>query len=155
MKWFKKKKDIEYEIISKDIPLTHLMRWFLYDTGLIDPNEIVNRLNLTPVSDEGDIKEEEDSDIRMANIAELIPFLELMSDITADAIVAIQIQDIEESLGPDAEQIVHEMTVMSSLYKVVGLSALVSAFSAAAELGMISTDAVQNMRLEAGNFDEQ
>jgi hypothetical protein len=155
MKWFKKKKDIEYEIISKDIPLTHLMRWFLYDTGLIDPNEIVNRLNLTPVSDEGDIKEEEDSDIRMANIAELIPFLELMSDITADAIVAIQIQDIEESLGPDAEQIVHEMTVMSSLYKVVGLSALVSAFSAAAELGMISTDAVQNMRLEDGNLDEQ
>lgn len=155
MKWFKKKKDIEYEIISKDIPLTYLMRWFLYDTGLIDPNEIVNRLNLTPVSDEGDIKEEEDSDIRMANIAELIPFLELMSDITAEAIVAIQIQDIEESLGSDAEQIAHEMTVMSSLYKVVGLSALVSAFSAAAELGMISTDAVQNMRLEDGNLDEQ
>ncbi len=154
MKWFKKKKDMEYEIVSKDIPLTHLMRWFLYDTGLINPNEIVNRLNLTPVSDEGNVKEEEDSDNRMASIAELIPFLELMSDITADAIVAIQVQDIEEALGSDTEQISHEMTVMRSLYKVVGLSALVSAFSAAAELGMISTDAVQNMRLEDGNLYE-
>ena len=145
---------MEYEIVSKDIPLTHLMRWFLYDTGLINPNEIVNRLNLTPVSDEGNVKEEEDSDNRMASIAELIPFLELMSDITADAIVAIQVQDIEEALGSDTEQISHEMTVMRSLYKVVGLSALVSAFSAAAELGMISTDAVQNMRLEDGNLYE-
>jgi len=154
VKWFKKKKDMEYEIVSKDIPLTHLMRWFLYDTGLINPNEIVNRLNLTPVSDEGNVKEEEDSDNRMASIAELIPFLELMSDITADAIVAIQVQDIEEALGSDTEQISHEMTVMRSLYKVVGLSALVSAFSAAAELGMISTDAVQNMRLEDGNLYE-
>lgn len=155
MRWFKKKKDVEYEIVSKDIPLTHLMRWFLYDTGLINPNEIVNRLNLTPVSDEGNVKEEEDSDNRMASIAELIPFLELMSDITADAIVAIQVQDIEEALGSDTEQISHEMTTMRSLYKVVGLSALVSAFSAATELGMISTDAVQNMRLEEGNLYEQ
>lgn len=155
MKWFRKKKEPQYEIISKDVPLTHLMRWFLYDTGLIDPNEIASRLNMTPVSDEGDIKEEEDSDARMDAIVELIPFIEIMAEITADAITAIQVKDIEESLDEDAAQITHEMTVMKQMYKVVSLSALVSTFAAAVELGIVSTDSVENMRLEDGNFDEQ
>lgn len=154
MNFFKKRKKPEYEIVSKDIPLTNLMRWFLYDTGLINPNEIASRLNLTPVSDEGDIKEEEDSDNRMGAVAELIPFIEIMADITADAITAIQVKDIEESLEEDGAQITHEMTIMRQMYKVVALSALISAFSSASELGIISTDSVENMRLEDGNFDE-
>lgn len=155
MKWFKRKKEPQYELISKDIPLTHLMRWFLYDTGLVDPNEIASRLNMTPVSDEGDIKEEEDSDARMDAIVELIPFIEIMAEITADAITAIQVKDIEESLEDGAAQITHEITVMKQMYKVVSLSALVSTFAAAVELGIVSTDSVENMRLEDGNLDEQ
>ena len=155
MKWFKKRREPEYEIVSKDIPLTHLMRWFLYDTGLIDPNEIANRLNLTPVSDEGNVKEEEDSDYRMDAIADLIPFIEIMAEITADAITAIQVKDIEESLEDDASQVTHEMTIMRQMYKVVALSSLISSFSAAVELGILSKDSVENMRLEDGNFNEQ
>lgn len=154
MKWFKRKKEPEYEIVSKDVPLTHLMRWFLYDTGLIDPNEIATRLNLTPVSDEGNVKEEEDSDYRMDAIADLIPFIEIMAEITADAITAIQVKDIEESLEDDASQVTHEMTIMRQMYKVVALSSLVSSFSAAVELGILSKDSVENMRLEDGNFNE-
>lgn len=154
MKWFKRKKEPEYEIVSKDVPLTHLMRWFLYDTGLIDPNEIATRLNLTPVSDEGNVKEEEDSDYRMDAIADLIPFIEIMAEITADAITAIQVKDIEESLEDDASQVTHEMTIMRQMYKVVALSSLISSFSAAVELGILSKDSVENMRLEDGNFNE-
>lgn len=155
MKWFKKKKDPEYKVISKDIPLSHLMRWFLYDTGLIDPNEIASRLNLTPVSDEGNVKEEEDSDYRMEAIADLLPFIEIMAEITSDAITAMQIKDIEESLDENAAQITHEMTIMRQMYKVVALSALISSFASAVELGILSKDSVENMRLEDGNFDEQ
>lgn len=155
MKWFKKRREPKYEIISKDVPLTHLMRWFLYDTGLIDPNEIATRLNLTPVSDEGNVKEEEDSDYRMEAIADLLPFIELMAEITADAITAIQVKDIEESLEDDASQVKHEMTIMRQMYKVVALSSLISSFSAAVELGILSKDSVENLRLEDGNFDEQ
>lgn len=155
MKWFKKRREPEYEIVAKDIPLTHLMRWFLYDTGLIDPNEIANRLNLTPVSDEGNVKEEEDSDYRMDAIADLIPFIEIMAEITADAITAIQVKDIEESLENDVSQVTHEMTIMRQMYKVVALSSLISSFSAAVELGILSKDSVENMRLEDGNFNEQ
>jgi hypothetical protein len=154
VKWFKRKKEPEYEIVSKDVPLTHLMRWFLYDTGLIDPNEIATRLNLTPVSDEGNVKEEEDSDYRMDAIADLIPFIEIMAEITADAITAIQVKDIEESLEDDASQVTHEMTIMRQMYKVVALSSLISSFSAAVELGILSKDSVENMRLEDGNFNE-
>lgn len=154
MKWFKKRREPEYEIVSKDIPLTHLMRWFLYDTGLIDPNEIATRLNLTPVSDEGNVKEEEDSDYRMDAIADLLPFIEIMAEITADAITAIQVKDIEESLEDDASQVTHEMTIMRQMYKVVALSSLISSFSAAVELGILSKDSVENMRLEDGNFNE-
>lgn len=131
------------------------MRWFLYDTGLIDPNEIATRLNLTPVSDEGNVKEEEDSDYRMDAIADLIPFIEIMAEITADAITAIQVKDIEESLEDDASQVTHEMTIMRQMYKVVALSSLISSFQAAVELGILSKDSVENMRLEDGNFNEQ
>lgn len=155
MKWFKKRKEPNYEIVSKDIPLTHLMRWFLYDTGLINPNEIANRLNLTPVSDEGNVKEEEDSDYRMGAIADLIPFIEIMADITADAITAIQVKDIEESLEDNSSQVMHEMTIMRHMYRVVALSSLISSFSAAVELGILTKDSVENMRLEDGNFNEQ
>jgi len=102
------------------------MRWFLYDTGLIDPNEIATRLNLTPVSDEGNVKEEEDSDYRMEAIADLLPFIELMAEITSDAFTAIQVKDIEESLEDDASQVTHEMTIMRQMYKVVALSSLIS-----------------------------
>lgn len=155
MKWFKKRKyEPEYELVTKDIPLTSLMRWFLYDSGLVEPNKIAPKLNLTPVSDEGNNKEEEDSDIRLESVASLIPFLDIMSDITADVITNIQIQDIEESDNEDAKQVVHEMTVMRHMYKVVSLSALISAFSSAIELGMISNDSIENMRLEDVKLDD-
>lgn len=154
MKWFKKRKnEPEYELVTKDIPLTSLMRWFLYDSGLIEPNKIASKLNLTPVSEEGDHKEEEDSDIRLERISSLIPFLDIMSDITSDVITNIQIQDIEESDDEVAKQVVHEMTVMRHMYKVVSLSALISAFSSAVELGMISNDSIENMRLEDKGYD--
>ena len=151
----RKKKKLEFEIVSKDIPLSHLTRWFLYDSGLIEPNELVSRLGLNPVSDEGNAKEEEDSDIRLANIDSLLPFLNIISDITADVITNLQVKDIEESGDEDARQAVHEMTIMRHMYKVVALSALVSGFASAKELGLISSDAVENMRIEDGNLDEQ
>ena len=151
MKWFKKRREEpEFEIISKDIPLTNLMRWFLYDTGLIEPNDIAHKLNLPPVSEEGNTKEEEDSDARIGAISELLPFINIMSDIAADVIANIQIQDIEEHEGEDAKQILHEMTTMRQMYKVVALSAVIGAFASAAELGMISNDAVEHMRVEDG-----
>lgn len=151
VRWFKKKRqEPEFEIVSKDIPLTNLMRWFLYDTGLVEPNDIVHKLNLTPVSEEGNSKEEEDSDVRLGAIAELLPFLNIMADIAADVITNIQIKDIEEHEGEDAKQILHEMTTMRQMYKVVALSAVIGAFASAAELGMISNDSVENMRLEDG-----
>lgn len=155
MKWFKKRKGLDFEIISKDVPITSLMRWFLYDTGLIEPNEIASRLNLTPVSEEGDIKEEEDSNNRIEAISDLLPFIELMAQITADVVTAIQVKDIENSLEEQESQIAHELTVMRQMYKVVALSALLSTFSAAVELDIISTDAIENMRMEEGYFDEQ
>lgn len=155
MKWFKRRRnEPEFEIISKDIPVSHLTRWFLYDTGLIDPNEVVHLLNLTPVSDEGDDKESEDSDIRIGNIIDMIPFLELMSDITAEVITAIQVKEIME-MDEGEDKIEQQMEVMKSLYKVIGLSALVSSFSSAVELGLINKDLINDMRMVDGEKYEQ
>ena len=39
MVWFKRKK-AEYEIISNEIPMSTILRWYLYDTGLDDANKL-------------------------------------------------------------------------------------------------------------------
>lgn len=141
MNWFNRKKkkiDLDFEIIRKDIPVTDIARWFIYDTGLSDPNEMASILGINPDSEEGQEKQEEDSDIRMEEISYLVPFMELMADIVANAITGIQVAEISEKEPENIEEIKRETTTMGTMYKVIAMTSLMSAFSAAMEIGLIS-----------------
>jgi len=63
-----KKKDNNYEIFTRDIPLSTILRWYIYDTELGEPNDVVEVMGLNRASEEGDEKEREDSDLRLDNI---------------------------------------------------------------------------------------
>lgn len=135
-RFFNKDKD-DFELIRKDIPLSTIARWYIYDTELGEPNEVSNVLGLNMVSDEGDEKEREDSQLRLGRIEYLLPFIHAMSDVAADIISGIQIKEILEK-NPDAEEeIESELDLMRTMYKVISLSSLIGAFSSAMEIGLI------------------
>ena len=127
----------------------------MYDTELADPAELAEILGMNPDSEEGMDKEREDSDIRMSRIEYLMPFLHTMSEIAADTITGIQINEILNK-NPDAkEEIERESDTMRTMYKVIALAAMMGAFSSAAELSLIEPGDIQNMEEGVGWFDEQ
>jgi hypothetical protein len=135
---FKKRKELEFEFITKDIPLSTIMRWYLYDVALGEPNEMSTMVGLNPVSQEGDDKEQEDSDVRLDNIEYILPFLNTIAEMGADVISAIQVDEITKADPDNVEEISKEMDMMKTMYKVVALSALIGGFSTAMEIGLIA-----------------
>jgi hypothetical protein len=138
MKWFKRLFGRpEPEIIRMDIPLTTVSRWYLYDTGLAidNANQIAEAIGLTPVSEEGDLKEKQDSAIRLSEVDYLIPFLDHLSDISADTLIAIQKQEMETSDEVDSK----ELIMLRTIYKAVSFSSLIGTFSIAVDLGLVDS----------------
>ena len=142
MSWFSKFKRNreEPEVETTDLPVSTLVRWFLYDTDLADPNDLAVALGLNRVSEEGESKEIEDSDNRMYEVADLFPYLDAIAEIAANTIVAAQLADAGEELTEDAP-----LHIMLPLYKLVAQSALVSGFSSAVELGLVQKNTVTMM----------
>lgn len=140
MSWFDrlfKRDEDDFELVRKDIPLSTIARWYIYDTELGEPNEVSTVLGLNMVSEEGDEKEREDSELRIKNVEYLLPFIHAMSDVAADIISGIQIKEILEK-NPEAEEEINtELDLMRTMYKVISLSSLIGAFSSAMEIGLI------------------
>ena len=140
-RFFRKRRTSEFpfdvEYIKRDIPLATIARWYIYDTELAEPNEVSDVLGMTNVSEEGDEKEREDSDIRLDNIEYLMPFLNAIAEIGADVITGIQVKEITDKNPDDKEEIEREIGTMSMLYKVIGMAAVIGAFSTAMEIGLI------------------
>lgn len=152
---FKKKSESsDYEIFTRDIPLTTILRWYIYDTELGEPNDIVEIMGLNRASEEGDEKEREDSDARMDNVGYLLPYLNAISDIAADVITAVQIDEIVKDNPDNKEEIERELDTMRVLYKVVSLSAIIGAFTTAMELGLIEHGDIQKTEWENRVLDE-
>jgi hypothetical protein len=122
-----------------ELPVTTLNRWFLYDTGMGNENELAEAIGLMPVSDEGDAKEQEDSDIRVENIAYLIPYMDHISSLTAEVVSASQrIAMLED--GADPEEVNSDLTIVKNVYKAIALSSLLSGFSIANHLNFIHAE---------------
>ena len=133
MSWKFWKKDNEPKIYSDQIPLSTLIRWYCYDLGIEEPNDLFRAFDLMPVSKEGEEYEMGESETRVDEIMGLLPFFEMIAAINAKAISTIQLQDIETE---DVSEI--EPKLMEGLYQQVSFAALVAAFSAALELGFLN-----------------
>jgi hypothetical protein len=127
------KKDDEPQVYSNQIPLSTLIRWYCYDLGIQEPNDLFRAFDLMPVSKEGEEYEMGESETRVDEIVGLLPFFEMIAAINAKAITTIQLQDIETE---DVSEI--EPKLMEGLYQQVSFAALVAAFSAALELGFLN-----------------
>ena len=150
-----KKKDDDYQIFTRDIPLSTILRWYIYDTELGEPNDVVEVMGLNRASEEGDEKEREDSEMRLDNIGYLMPYLDSMADIAADVITAVQVDEITKDNPDNVEEIERELGTMRVLYKIVSLSAIMGAFASAMEIGLIEPGDIQKTEWENRVLDEQ
>lgn len=155
MKWFKKKKkQFDVEIIRQDIPLTTLARWYIYDTELDDPNVIAESLGMNPDSEEGADKQRQDSDLRLEQIDYLLPFLDMMANIAADTITAIQLKQLADKDPDNKDEMEREAGTMRIMYKVISMSGLIGAFSAAVELGLVHKGDIQNLSQDIADLGD-
>lgn len=147
-----RKKKLEYEVFSSDIPLSTIMRWYLYDTALGEPNDLAEIIGLNKVSEEGEEKESEESVYRVAAIAPLMPFIDAFSNISAEAMTALHVKHLREVHQEEDEE---EEEEMFTVYKVVALSTLIGTLASALELGILKTDMIGSELLEVRLEDEQ
>jgi hypothetical protein len=155
--WIKRlfNKEPEFEIVRNDIPMSTVLRWYLYDTGIENPNEIAELVGLTPVSDEGDAKEREDSNNRIEDIMFLMPFIETIASISADVISSIHIKNYIKN-NPD-EIVDEDVEAIGLVYKAVAMSNIVGTLAIANHLDLIHLGGVMSelMGIEKEDNDEQ
>jgi hypothetical protein len=145
MNWLKRlfKREDDYIIHRNEVPMSTIIRWYLYDTGN-DENEIAELIGLTPISQEGMDKEQEDSDLRLSQLEFILPFITSMAEINSKTIATIAVQLAHED-GAEMEQGIDEtITVLEGLYKTVSMASLVGAFSIALNLGLIKQGALSS-----------
>jgi hypothetical protein len=139
MGWFKRFFGGEYVSDYQEVPFSTITRWPLYDLMLKDPNKVAIDLGLNPVSKEGDDKEREDSDSRLANLEPLLPFIDVTAELTARILSSLQLDELKDAEDP-VELDQEDVAVMIAFFKSVAFSSLIAAFSSAIQLGMIHSN---------------
>jgi hypothetical protein len=126
----------------------------MYDTSLYDENDLAELIGLSRVSQEGNAKEQEDSDNRLEAIEQYMPFLDQMADISANILTTIQLKEISDSeyLTSLAEDMPTE--IMHSLFKAVALSTLIGTFSIGTNLQIINPTSVPTGFIKMEDIDE-
>jgi len=145
----------EYVVHRVDIPVSTIVRWYMYDTSLYDENDLAELIGLTRVSQEGHVKEQEDSDNRMLEIQQYVPFLEQMAEISANILTTIQLKEIDDSEELSALADGMPTEIMHSLFKAVALSTLIGTFSVGTHLQIINPTSAPTGFINMEDIDEQ
>jgi hypothetical protein len=134
-KFWKKEEDNDFnrEVLNEQIPLSTLIRWYCYDLGVEDANDLFKAFDLMPVSQEGEEYELDQSTDRVKEVDPLLPFFEMIAAINAKAITTIQLDESGGEILQDSDR-----ALMEGLYRQVSFAALVAAFSSALEIGFIN-----------------
>jgi hypothetical protein len=150
-------KEPEFEVIRNDVPMSTILRWYLYDTGIENPNEIAELVGLTPVSDEGDAKEREDSNKRIEDIMHLMPFIEAVAHISSDVISSIHIKNYIKSNPDEIDSIDEDIESIGLVYKAVAMSNIVGTLAIANHLDLIHLGGVMSelMGIETKENDDE
>lgn len=155
MKWLRRlfNRD-EYVVHRVDIPVSTIVRWYMYDTSLYDENDLAELIGLSRVSQEGHVKEQEDSDNRLLAIEQYIPFLEQMAEISANILTTIQLKEIDDSEELSALADGMPTEIMHSLFKAVALSTLIGTFSVGTHLQIINPTSAPTGFINMEDIDE-
>ena len=101
-------------------------------------NEIAVSMGLSPVSEEGDEKEIQDSSLRLESLYDLLPFVEMISDIASKISTASQLRELETMVDIETLELTQEsIEALVAAQKAVSFAAIVSALSSGIELGIL------------------
>jgi hypothetical protein len=142
----------DFVTLTTDVQLSTIARWYVYDTGVGNENEVAEAIGLTPVSEEGDRKEKEDSEARVERLEPLFSFIDYMSTVAADSVVSMQLKHMKIEHPEHATE--KETEIIFSLYKSLSMASLIGAFSSAIELGIVSLDAVSSNVIDIDKDDD-
>jgi len=119
------------------VPVTTLFRWYLYDTVGSDANKNIGVFNLSPVSEEGHEKEQDDSDNRLFNIDALLPFLTIYANMNAEFSFEAHRKEMLKIPGVDESMLESSSTTLKEFYSNLTFNGLLATISAAVELNLI------------------
>lgn len=128
----------ETTYVMDKIPLTTLFRWYMYDMNVEEPNRHVKVFDLTPVSEEGDEKERQESEARADQVEPLLSFLNLYANMNARYIFEMQKADLLEAPEMTEAKLKSEAATIQAFYRQITFAGLVTSFSSAIELGLVS-----------------
>jgi hypothetical protein len=119
------------------VPITTLFRWYLYDTVGPDANKSINVFDLSPISEEGHEKEQEDSDNRLFTIEALIPFLTIYANMNAEFSFEAHRKEMLKIEGVDESMLESSSETLKDFYSNITFNGMLAAMSAAVELNLI------------------
>lgn len=134
--WEKEEKNVRKNTL-KTVPFASLYRWYCYDIGVSDLDNLDTKVGLIPISEDAKQMELQASDDRMFEIAHLMPFLEGMAEISSLIFVETQFKALAEKSDLNEEELMVMMEMIGAFQKTMALAAIVGSFSAAAALGII------------------
>ena len=123
---------------SAALPISVLFHWYCYDTGVSDPNEVAKMVGLAPISEDVAAMELKASDKRIDRVASIVPFLDVMSELNGLVTSKRQATTLRESLDVPEDKMEMIEDHIAATFTLVSLNALISTFSAALELGLIT-----------------
>lgn len=119
------------------VPVTTLFRWFLYDIAGPEANDNIGIFDLSPVSKEGDEKEQDDSENRLLAIEVLIPFLTIYANMNAEFSFEAHRKEMLKIEGVDESMLELSSATLKEFYSNLTFNGLLAAMSAAVELSLI------------------
>lgn len=153
-KFWRSRKGTDIAFVRSDVPLTTLFHWYCYDLGIDNPNEVAKLVGLAPVSKEVAEREREESDKRVDRLIPMLSFLQIMAELNGLVSASMQTSFLKEDLSLPEEQIERLSKHLQDTFAVVSLSALISAFSAALEVGLVAPDHAIAHGVVERTFDE-
>jgi hypothetical protein len=120
------------------IPVSTLYRWYLYDTLGDEANQYIDVFNLSPVSEEGDEKEIEESERRLGVIDSLLPFISLYATMTAQCSFEAHRKEMLKIPGVTESVLESSADTLKEFYSALTFNGLVSAFAAAVDLKLVT-----------------
>ena len=137
-KFWDRNSESEYVIESSEIPATTIFRWFLYDSGIDDPNKYAVSSGFTPVSAEGDEMERKESLQRLLQVIPYKPFVDMMAAINGQVLAETLTETLkEDGIINDDSSLAEDMELMAEIYTRVSAAVLIPALAAALELGIL------------------
>jgi hypothetical protein len=125
------------------VPVSMLLRWFLYDIAGEDANDQRDIFNLSAVSEEGHEKEVDESLNRLVRIEDLLPLISFYASTTADYAYALHRKSFKEIADITEEMLDASEEPLKEFYTNMAFAALLTAFASTAELGIIKLTGAQ------------